>query len=128
MVRLSKNLSRHEFACKCGCGFDTADLATVSVIQSVCDHFECKVRINSGCRCEAHNAKVGGAPNSQHRLGRAADCMFFDEDGPLDPYEVDQWLRKKYPNIYGFGLYTTFNHIDTRSGPQALFGDARSVY
>ena len=33
----------------------------------------CPVIINSGFRCEAVNRKVGGVPNSQHRLGQAAD-------------------------------------------------------
>lgn len=29
--------------------------------------------INSGYRCAAHNAKVGGAPRSMHLLGKAVD-------------------------------------------------------
>ena len=39
----------------------------------------CPVIINSGFRCEAVNRKVGGVPNSQHRLGQAADIR------PRDP-------------------------------------------
>jgi uncharacterized protein YcbK (DUF882 family) len=29
--------------------------------------------ITSGCRCEAQNATVGGAPSSSHLIGRAVD-------------------------------------------------------
>lgn len=114
MGDLTKNLSRHEFACKCGCGFDTVDVETLEVIQSVCDHFNCKVLITSGCRCEAHNAEVGGSKNSQHLLGRAADCKF----SLIDPEGVFHYLNERYKTRHGFGLYETFNHIDTRSnGP-----------
>lgn len=31
------------------------------------------ILINSGYRCETVNRRVGGVPNSQHRLGQAAD-------------------------------------------------------
>jgi len=116
---LSKNLSRSEFACKCRCGFDTADIETVRVIQDVCDHFECSVVINSGCRCEAHNTKVGGTKGSKHLEGRAADCVFVLKGTPINPTEVHYYLVSEYPKGYGFGLYASFNHIDTRSGPPA---------
>jgi hypothetical protein len=38
----------------------------------------CPIIINSGFRCEAVNRKVGGVPNSQHRLGQAADIRPHD--------------------------------------------------
>jgi uncharacterized protein YcbK (DUF882 family) len=109
---LSKNLSRHEFACKCGCGFDTVDVETLTVIQDACDHFDCRVLITSGCRCVEHNKKVGGAKGSKHLQGRAADCKF----SKVEPAAVYHYLTTKYPERYGFGLYPTFVHIDTRSG------------
>lgn len=112
MGDLTKNLSRHEFACKCGCGFDTADIETVAVIQDVCDHFECGVIITSGCRCEDHNKAVGGSKNSEHKKARAADCKFIG----MSTDEIHDYLDKKYPDKYGFGIYNTFNHIDTRTG------------
>ena len=114
MGDLTKNLSRYEFACKCGCGFDTADIETVEVIQSVCDHFGCAVLITSGCRCDTHNAKVGGSKNSYHKKARAADCKF----SLVEPEGVHAYLEATYPGKYGFGVYKTFNHIDTRTnGP-----------
>lgn len=115
MGDLSKNLSRYEFACKCGCGCDTVDIETVQVIQSVCDHFDCRVQINSGCRCKKHNKAVSGSKGSFHVMFRAGDCKFL---GPT-PDEVNDFLVNEYPDKYGFGVYDTFNHIDTRTGPPA---------
>lgn len=120
MGDLSKNLSRKEFACKC-CEFDTADQETIKVIQDVCDNFECSVIITSACRCPAHNRKVGGTKNSQHLLGRAADCVFMLDGNPIDPTEIHYYLVSEHDG-YGFGLYETFNHIDTRSGKPARWG------
>ena len=112
MGDLTANLSRHEFACKCGCGFDTLDIETAWVIQDVCDHFQTTVLITSGCRCEVHNKKVGGAEMSKHLEGRAGDCKF----AKVTPEGVHDYLIKKYKDRFGFGCYPTFNHIDTRSG------------
>ncbi len=56
---ISKNFKRSEFACKCGCGFDTVDAALIIVLQSIRDQFGALV-VNSDCRCDSHNKSVGG--------------------------------------------------------------------
>ena len=48
MGDLSLNLSRHEFACQCGCGYDTVDFELVTVVQEGCEYFDTTVTINSG--------------------------------------------------------------------------------
>ena len=40
---LTNNLSRYEFACQCGCGFDTVDFELAIVIQDGCDYFDTTV-------------------------------------------------------------------------------------
>jgi len=107
---LSKNFSRSEFACKCGCGFDTVDHMLVLVLQDIVDNFKDVGYINSGCRCESHNKAVGGSVTSQHRLGRAADIRLKH----TPPNRVQEFLHSKYPNLYGIGAYDTFTHVDTR--------------
>lgn len=119
MGDLTINLSRHEFACKCGCGLDTVDVETLQVVQDVCTHFRCKVVITSGCRCAAHNKAVGGSENSKHIQCRAADCKF----SKVEPEAVNHYLVSRYPDRYGFGLYKTFNHIDTRTGAPARWDE-----
>ena len=116
MGDITANLSRHEFACKCGCGCNSMDIETVWVVQDVCDHFRCSVEITSAHRCFTYNRtpEVGSNDESQHPQGRAMDCKFENQN----PVEVHLYLCAKYPDKFGFGKYNTFNHIDTRSnGP-----------
>jgi uncharacterized protein YcbK (DUF882 family) len=106
---LSKNFSRTEFACKCGCGFDTVDAELLTVLQDLRDWISVPVIINSGCRCEAHNTAVLGTVGSQHLVGRAADIKCVGVDTAV----VHQYLFNRYPNKYGLKLYPTWVHIDT---------------
>ena len=117
MGDLSKNLSRSEVACKCGCGRDTIDYETVEAFQECCDHFKFTMgmrrvvaNIHSGFRCVEHNDKEGGGLNSQHLQGKALD--FDIED--IKPSAVYSYLSRKYPDKYGIGYYKTFTHLDSR--------------
>lgn len=112
-MMLSKNFSRSEFACRCGCGFDTVDAELIEVLQSVRDYFDAPVTPESGCRCERHNIAVGGSQNSLHKIGRAADIKVAG----VEPAEVQDYLET-IMSAGGIGRYKTFTHVDTRSnGP-----------
>lgn len=124
MGDLTQNLSRSEFACKCGCGFDTVDFDLPLVLQSTQRYFQAlnprrsiKIRINSGCRCEIHNTMVGGADNSQHVKARAADFYLYDSNtGVRIPCsDVADYLEDRYPDSKGIGRYHNWVHIDTRT-------------
>jgi len=106
------HFKRKEFACQCGCGFDTVDYELVKVLDDLREHFNKPVIVTSGCRCFTHNREVGGADGSQHTLGRAADIQVKD----VHKDEVSEYLKNKYPDKYGIGQYTYQNivHIDTR--------------
>ena len=128
MGDLTRNLSRWEFSCKCGCGFDTVDVELVPVLQDIVDHFsrvldrDCVIIIDSGCRCVEHNETVQKEDNpnyvpysskSQHMFGRAADIVIKG----VHSHIVYTYVDSKYPNKYGIGRYKRFTHIDTASGP-----------
>ena len=112
---VSRDFLRSEFACRCGCGFDTVDVQTIEIVQAVRDHFGVPFDINSGCRCPDHNRAVGGATNSQHLKGRAADIDSSRSD--VHPDKVADFIIENYPSA-SVGRYNTFTHIDTRTnGP-----------
>lgn len=108
-----KYFKRSEFACKCGCGFDTVDFELAVVLDRVREYYEKPVIINSAARCLDHNRVIGGAGSSQHLLGKAAD---FYVRG-VDSSKVAKLLRDWYPAKYGIGEYSNRVHIDVRSNP-----------
>ena len=74
-IRLSRSFYRDQFACKCGCGFDTVDANLIIILQMISDKLARKIEINCGCRCPKHNSEVGGKGASTHMLGKAADII-----------------------------------------------------
>ena len=111
MQQVSKYFKRKEFACKCGCGFDTVDVDLLRVLEDVREWFNSPVSINSACRCTTHNKKVGGRESSQHLKGRASDIVVKG----ITPEEVYEYIDSKYIDTLGLGSYNTFTHIDSRS-------------
>ncbi len=124
MGDLSPNISRHEYACKCGCGFDTVDIELNHAIQDAVDFFSehtgtpCGVVITSGCRCVPHNKKEGGSRPSQHPLGRAADHYLYVKatNRRIPSRLLYQYYTKMYPDKWGIGEYRSWVHLDTRTG------------
>jgi uncharacterized protein YcbK (DUF882 family) len=115
MGDLSKHFNRSEFACKCGCGYDTVDALLLEALEAIREHFAVPVRVTSGCRCALHNQAVKGSPRSQHKKGRAADITL---DG-INPALVADYAEELGLSV---GRYRTFTHVDTRSGPPARWG------
>lgn len=122
MGDLNQYFSRSEFACKCGCGFDTVDSELLKLLTRIREHFDVPVHINSGARCWEHHvaiyAKLGKEPtaHSQHLFGRAADIV-------VDGVPADL-VRELAHNIgaQGVGGYDDFTHIDSRSTGIARWG------
>lgn len=66
------------------------------------------ITINSGFRSISHNSAVGGASNSQHMYGIAADLV-------VSGHSVS-WVREtaKTCGFSGIITYSSFNHLDSR--------------
>lgn len=109
---MTKNFTREEFACRCGCQFDTVDYELLVLLQEVRDHFDTPVTITSGCRCPSYNNIVGGAYKSQHMFGKAADIQVTGRE----PSEVVKFINNKYPTTLGLKPYDSWVHVDVRSG------------
>ena len=114
-MNLSRYFKRPEFACKCGCGFDTVDTVLLEALEAIRGHFEVPVVITSGCRCIAHNHAVGGTEKSQHLKGRAADIQVKG----IEPERIANYAEDLGMSV---GRYSTFTHIDSRSGTPAKWG------
>ena len=112
MGDISKDFSRHEHACYCGCGFDTVDAELNRVLQKdIRDHYGKRVTITGPNRCHKQNSQTPGASDhSAHQVGKAAD---FKVEG-VTPVHVYAHLDAKYQNKYGLGLYHNRVHVDVR--------------
>lgn len=64
-----------EFRCKCGCGQVRVASGLVLLLDVVRGILGYPLTVTSGFRCPARNAKVGGAENSRHMIGCAADIV-----------------------------------------------------
>ena len=112
-MKISRHFSREEFACACGCGFDTVDIELVEdILEIIREHFQSAVTINTGCRCRKHNREEGGGKKSQHIFARAADI----EVAGIAAHVVQNFIEATWPHQYGLGRYADFTHIDSRAG------------
>lgn len=109
-TQLSANFKSTEFDChgnKC-CSTTIIDLELIKFLQKIRDHFGTTVTINSGYRCPTHNKNIGGASQSYHMQGKAADIVVKG----YAPKEVAQYAESL--GMKGIGVYKTFTHVDTR--------------
>tara|TARA_R100000951_G_scaffold2179_2_gene3702 strand:- start:64 stop:468 length:405 start_codon:yes stop_codon:yes gene_type:complete len=125
MGDLTKNISKHELLCKCGdCNVTILpEEPIIQIVQEACEHFavvnnveKVTLIINRGASCYVYNRsdKIGSNDNSQHPRACAIDFKIFIGKRQVDPKIVHTYLESKYPDSLGLGLYTTFNHADTR--------------
>lgn len=100
MGDLSAHFSRSEFRCKCGCGADHIDLELVGRLQRLRSMIRQPIVVNSGVRCFAYNASVGGKPDSAHIKGEAADIQCKDSGTRFRMKRV----------IYAWSLFNRVGH------------------
>lgn len=108
MGDLSPHFSKHEFLCKDGSESDI-DPRLIEMLERVRAHFDCPVVITSGYRSPDYNRRVGGAKNSYHVKGMAADIKVKG----VTPREVFAFCDREFPNG-GVGRYPSFTHLDCR--------------
>ena len=121
MANDTKNFKVSEFTCKCGCGHNPIDQRVIDMAQTIRDALGVPVRVNSGCRCEKHNAKSGGVKGSKHITGKAADlsCSL----GAVKMFETVKKLQAegKLPDLDYCIRYKTFIHIDSGGKRKSLW-------
>ncbi len=78
---------------------------TENVLQPLRDAWDKPLKVNSGYRCKALNAAVGGVPASQHVKGEAADIA---ADDPVKLARLAVKLGLPFDQMI---LYPTFVHF-----------------
>lgn len=117
--KLSEHFRVREFACHDGSDKILISDETVRILEAIRTYFGQPVTITSGYRTAAYNAspKVGGAKNSQHVKGTAADIKV---EG-VPSWAVAGYLEANFRSC-SIGYYSSWVHVDTR-GYRALWKD-----
>ncbi len=121
MGTISKDFSYREFErsevadakhiCNVITSFEVRDsilALTENVLQPLRDAWGKPLKVNSGYRCKALNAAVGGVPTSQHVKGEAADIAAGD---PVKLARLAVKLGLPFDQMI---LYPTFVHFSHR--------------
>ena len=115
--KLTDNFSMDEFECKCGCvmpEFVKKNVQELAENLQVLRDAVGRLDPTNGYRCKEHNADVGGAVNSQHLKGKAADI----KSKAFSPSEIatitDDLMKNESFTLGGVGMYNTFTHVDIR--------------
>lgn len=110
-INISENFKVKEFACKNGSELIKIDSLLVIYLQKSRDHFKVPIILNSAYRTSGYNKQIGGAKNSYHVKGQAAD---LHANGKVKLEELAKFFESigcqgiiVYPN-------SGFIHIDTR--------------
>ena len=74
----------------------TVDIDLIGILEEVRQHFMKPVTITSGCRCANHNYRIGGAKDSQHIYGRAADIQVKD----TPPEKVYEFIDGRFQGLF----------------------------
>jgi len=101
------------------------DPALLEILERIAKRFGRGLKLNSGYRSPARNARVGGAKNSWHMRGKAVD-MWTARDG-LSRNEVRRLVAiASSEGINGIGIYSGSVHFDIRPNKAAWGPSFRS--
>jgi zinc D-Ala-D-Ala carboxypeptidase len=92
-------------------------IPALDALQALRTRWGKPMTINSAYRNPAHNAAVGGAKRSQHKLGRAFDIHIRHKTERNRLEALSRQIGFK-----GIGRYNTFLHVDLRDGRAATWG------
>lgn len=99
-----------EFRCKDGTKEFLFCPNLIEVLEEIRKHFNKPVIINSGYRTPWWNVKVGGAKNSYHCKGMAADIRIKG----VSTDKIAKYASEIMKNHGGVIRYTNFVHVDVR--------------
>ena len=108
--RLTQHFKAEEFRCKDGTKEFLWAIELLEVLETIRNHFNEPVIINSGYRTPTWNTRVNGAKNSYHVKGMAADIRVKN----VSPKEVAKFASEYMKNHGGVICYTNFVHVDVR--------------
>jgi uncharacterized protein YcbK (DUF882 family) len=116
MSKITENFSLQEFNSKCGRLMPNNVMINIielaKNLQVLRDEVKRPITITSGYRSPEHNAKVGGAKNSQHTQGTAADIKVSGMTPKEVALAIEKLIEQGKMKQGGIGIYKSWVHYD----------------
>ena len=117
-MKLSTNFSLHEFESADGKAPNGDVLKNLTELAKNLEvlrkHIGQPIRVTSGFRSKEHNKKIGGALNSFHVLGMAADIQVAKVKPEDVAKAIELLIKEGKMKEGGLGIYRTWVHYDFR--------------
>jgi uncharacterized protein YcbK (DUF882 family) len=117
-MKLSTNFSLDEFASADGTAPSGEVLKNLTELAKNLEvlrkHIGQPIRVTSGFRSREHNRKIGGATNSFHVLGMAADIQVSKMTPEQVAKAIELLIAEGKMKEGGIGIYKTWTHYDHR--------------
>jgi hypothetical protein len=123
-----EHFERREFSCPC-CGESGVSETLVLWLDLLRRAWGGPVIVNSGRRCAAHNAQVGGSKQSRHLLGCAADIRMANLKTRTSGWPEFAALASRLCRLPGweFRLYDTFIHVAVPRGESEKLWEGSAI-
>ena len=116
MAKLTNNFTLQEFNSKCGRDIPNNVLPNIiqlaKNLQVLRDAVGKSITITSGYRSPQHNKKIGGAKDSQHVKGMAADIKVAGMTPKEVALVIDGLIESGKMKQGGIGIYPSWVHYD----------------
>ena len=116
MAKLTNNFTLQEFNSKCGRDIPNNVLPNIiqlaKNLQVLRDAVGKSISITSGYRSPQHNKKIGGAKDSQHVKGMAADIKVAGMTPKEVALVIEGLIESGKMKQGGIGIYTSWVHYD----------------
>lgn len=106
----AEHFTGKEFKCKDGAREYLYCPNLIEVLEKIREHFNKPVIVNSGYRTPWWNTRVGGAKNSYHCKGMAADIRIKG----VSTDKIAKYASECMKDHGGVICYTNFVHVDVR--------------
>jgi uncharacterized protein YcbK (DUF882 family) len=117
-MKLSTNFSLHEFESADGTAPSGDVLKNLTELAKNLEvlrkHIGQPIQVTSGFRSKEHNKKIGGALNSYHVLGMAADIKVAKMTPEQVAKAIELLIAEGKMKEGGIGIYKTWLHYDHR--------------
>lgn len=118
-MKLSTNFALSEFASADGKAPNGDVLKNLTELAKQLEvlrsHIKLPIMVTSGFRSKEHNAKIGGALNSYHVLGMAADIKVKGMSPVQVAHAIELLIKDGKMKEGGIGIYRTWVHYDHRN-------------